>query len=135
MILPMKHSGGKRKGVYILCDTHQNILHYVGLSVNRLADRWRSSPAFDSDLNSLGRNELFHSQCWSNICDAYPPHSPSHCSVSVLHGGELLKVLSELGHPLSCFSHFVEVPEMVVIALAAWFIKRFNSQIWNKRIV
>lgn len=108
-------------------------LKYVGISVNRLADRWRSSPSYDQDLQPLNRNELFHSQCSPQICLHHSFENPSKYQVSVLHGRKLLKVLGEIEHPLSCFSKFIEDPEMAVIALEVWFVKRFNQQLWNKR--
>lgn len=118
--------------IYFVRD-EEGELRYVGISVNRLADRWRSSPAYDKELNSLGRNELFHSQCWPQICSNHSFEKPSGYYVSVLHGRNLLSALSELNHPLACLSKFTDDPEMAVIALEVWFVKKFSTQLWNKR--
>lgn len=41
---------------------------YVGISKNRLKDRWRLSPAFDESLTrKLPTNQLFHSRCWKEM--------------------------------------------------------------------
>ena len=118
--------------IYFVQDGN-NELRYVGISVNRLADRWRSSPAYDKDLKPLGRNELFHSQCWPEICAHHSFRNSSGYTVSVLHGKNLQAVLGELSHPLSCLTRFEDDPEMAVIALEVWFVKRFDTQLWNKR--
>ena len=118
--------------IYFVRDDHDQ-LRYVGISVNRLADRWRSSPAFDENLNSLGRNELFHSQCWPEICKHYSSEKPTGYVVSIIHGKALQIVLSELSHPLSCLGRLNDDADIAVIALEVWFVKRFESQLWNKR--
>lgn len=123
----------KREECIYFVKDGEGVLRYVGISVNRLADRWRSSPAYDKNLKSLNRNELFHSQCWPEICSHHSFAKPSGYSISVLHGGSLLPALSKLNHPLSCLSKFTDDPEMAVIALEVWFVKRFEKQLWNKR--
>ena len=43
-------------------------LRYVGVSKNRLKDRWRLSPAYDESLTvRLPDKQLFHSQCWKKM--------------------------------------------------------------------
>lgn len=118
--------------IYFVCDVDEQ-LRYVGISVNRLADRWRSSPAFDKNLKSLGRNEIFHSQCWPEICKHHSFYKPTGYSVSVLHGKPLQSVLLALSHPLSCLGRLSDDADIAVIALEVWFVKRFESQLWNKR--
>lgn len=118
--------------IYFVQDADNN-LRYVGISVNRLADRWRSSPAYDKDLKPLGRNELFHSQCWPEICAHHSFERPAGYSVSVIHGKALQAVLVGLNHPLSCLGRLNDDADIAVVALEVWFIKRFESQLWNKR--
>ena len=118
--------------IYFVLDEN-NELRYVGISVNRLADRWRSSPAYSKELNPLGRNELFHSQCWPEICKSHSFEEPIDYYVSVINGQALQKILAELDHPLSCLGHLSGDPDIAVIALEVWFVKRFDSQLWNKR--
>jgi hypothetical protein len=118
--------------IYFVRDENSE-LRYVGISVNRLADRWRSSPAYNKELKSLGKNELFHSQCWPEICAHHSFEKPSGYTVSVLHGKALMPVLRDLNHPLSCLSSLSSDPDIAVIALEVWFVKRFDGQLWNKR--
>lgn len=41
---------------------------YVGISKNRLKDRWRVSPALDeSGSRPLGTKHLFHNRCWPEM--------------------------------------------------------------------
>ncbi|MDR5755322.1 hypothetical protein QCE48_31755, partial [Caballeronia sp. LZ024] len=53
-----------------------DVIRYVGISRNRLKDRWRTSPAYDADtMIRLPENQLFHSQCWKHIeleCTQHP---------------------------------------------------------------
>lgn len=50
--------------LYMLTGPDDNV-RYVGISVNRLKDRWRMSPAREVDtLLDLPEGRLFHSQCW-----------------------------------------------------------------------
>jgi hypothetical protein len=44
------------------------VIRYVGISRNRLKDRWRTSPAYDAQtMERLPRDQIFHSQCWKHI--------------------------------------------------------------------
>jgi hypothetical protein len=49
--------------LYTLTGADGNV-RYVGISVNRLKDRWRTSPAREVGTNRDLDNRLFHSQCW-----------------------------------------------------------------------
>ena len=118
--------------IYFVQDGN-NELRYVGISVNRLADRWRTSPAYNKELKSLNKNELFHSQCWPEICAHHSFEKSTGYTVSVVHGKALLQILSDLNHPLSCLGSLSDDPDIAVIALEVWFVKRFDAQLWNKR--
>lgn len=57
----------RRPCLYILAAS-DGVIRYVGISRNRMADRWRESPAFDAEtMVPLPRRQLFHSQCWARI--------------------------------------------------------------------
>ena len=117
----------------IFLSTIHGELKYVGISVNRIKDRWRSSPAYDVNEVSLNRNEMFHSQCWPHMCNLKKSGVEEKYVVSVLHDHELIKVLSELNHEVSCLSNFKNDPDIAVIALEVWYIKHMGTQLWNKR--
>ena len=108
-------------------------LKYVGRSVNRIKDRWRTSPAYDEFGNLLNRNEMFHSQCWRHMCDAKKAGSNDIYVVSVIHDVALVELLSNINHEISGLSVFKNDPEIAVIALEVWFNKYFQSKLWNKR--
>lgn len=47
-----------------MVSTSAESIHYVGISRNRLKDRWRTSPAYDADtMQRLSKDQIFHSQC------------------------------------------------------------------------
>ena len=51
-----------------LVSTGAESIHYVGISRNRLKDRWRTSPAYDAiSMQRLAQDQIFHSQCWKHI--------------------------------------------------------------------
>ena len=108
-------------------------LKYVGRSVNRIKDRWRTSPAYDVFGNLLNRKEMFHSQCWRHMCDAKKAGSNDIYVVSVIHDVALVELLSNINHEISGLKVFKNDPEIAVIALEVWFNKYFQSKLWNKR--
>ena len=76
---------------------------------------------------------MFHSQCWPHMCDAKKTGSNDTYVVSILHDSELVEVLSTINHEISALSVFKNDPEIAVIAIEVWFIKNFQSQLWNRR--
>ena len=108
-------------------------LKYVGISVNKIKDRWRTSPAYDVNEKFLHRRELFHSQCWPHMCDAKKAGSNDTYVVSIIHDTELVEVLSTINHEISGLSVFKNDPEIAVIAMEVWFIKHLQGQLWNQR--
>lgn len=118
--------------IYFVRNSSKELL-YVGISVNSLRDRWRTSPAYDVNENPLGKNEIFHSQCWPEICKAHKQGGNESYSISVLHGKKLQSVLSSLDHPISNLAAMKDDSDIAVIAIEVWFVKRFWNQLWNKR--
>ena len=108
-------------------------LKYVGISVNKIKDRWRTSPAFDVNEKPLNRNEMFHDRCWPHMCDAKKAGSNDTYVVSIIHDTELVEVLSTINHEISGLSVFKNDPEIAVIAMEVWFIKHLQGQLWNQR--
>lgn len=107
------------------------VFRYVGISLNRMKDRWRTSPSYDQDGTKLSTDELFHSQCW--------PHMTKHArdgglltyAVSVLHGAGLLKALTALDHEISVLAKLAKDPEIVVTAMELWICKYGHATLWN----
>lgn len=108
-------------------------MKYVGISVNQLKDRWRMSPAYDLNEVSLNRGEMFHSQCWPHMCNLENQGIKETYSIVVIDGPELLAVLTDLDHEISALSIMKNDPEIAIIAIEVWFIKRFKNILWNKR--
>jgi len=98
-------------------------IKYVGISLNRLKDRWRLSPAYDTDLNPLNRKELFHSQCWPRICSDHRSGLSNKYTISVIHENDLDNLESDeaikMGDSLS--------------EKESWLIKNLGGQLWNKK--
>lgn len=118
--------------LYFLLDSRREI-KYVGISVNQLKDRWRLSPAYDSNEQPLNRKEMFHSQCWPHMCRLAREGYKETYSIVLLHDHELLTVLSTLNNEINSLSFMKNDPDIAVIAMEVWFIKRFGSTLWNKR--
>lgn len=108
-------------------------LRYVGISLNRLEDRWRTSPAYTADDTLLPGDELFHSQCWAKICEYARGGNKGAFYVSVLSGSELIELLRPLEHKLSHLAVFSEDPEIIVTVLEMWICKHGNG-LWNKAL-
>ena len=93
---------------------------YVGTSGNRLADRWRTSPAYDADTGQrLPKNQLFHSQCWRRIQEAHlrNPDRPASYTVKSITGRELQKLLRT-----TQLSAFGMLPEKSVVFSVEQFL-------------
>ncbi len=125
----------KRKGpcVYFVKDS-SGVLRYVGISLNKLDDRWRTSPAYTDDDKLLSGAELFHSQCWPKICEQARIGKSDRYHVSVLSGIELLELLRPLAHDLSHLSFLHRDPEIVVTVLELWICKYGHATLWNKAL-
>jgi hypothetical protein len=120
--------------LYMLAGTEGGI-RYVGISRNRMADRWRVSPALDADtLVQLPRRQLFHSQCWKPMQDevARAPHQTYE--VRCIDGASLTQAVSRLGPPVSGFAVLAGDHEGVVAAVERWICNQQTAQLvpWNK---
>ena len=98
-------------------------VRYVGISRNRLKDRWRTSPPCDAETKErLPRNQLFHSQCWKHLEDEMRSSPGSWYEVRVIAANELSQVLASVGSPL---------PELTaepdIVAAVETFIRRNRS--------
>ncbi|MEJ3960811.1 hypothetical protein WGP40_10835 [Brachymonas sp. G13] len=124
----------ERRGPCIYFVTDQNeVLRYVGISLNKLSDRWRTSPAFTESDEPLSGDEIFHSQCWHRI--AHPTErEASPFIISVLSGNEVLAFLPSIDHELSSLAVLRNDPDIIVTVLELWVCKYGHSTLWNKAL-
>lgn len=119
--------------IYFVCDDDET-LRYVGISLNKMDDRWRTSPAYTVDDVLLPGNELFHSQCWPKICENSENGKAHSYQISVLSGIELLELLRTVNHDLSHLSFLRNDPEIIVTVLELWICKYGHTTLWNKAL-
>ncbi|RIZ66222.1 MAG: hypothetical protein D0531_05575 [Methylococcales bacterium] len=78
-------------------------LRYVGVSKNRLKDRWRLSPAYDESLTvKLPDKQLFHSQCWKKMENELIESNNLTFEVRVLFSDNLSELYKQGVISLSC---------------------------------
>jgi hypothetical protein len=110
------------------------VIRYVGISRNRMADRWRESPALDAEtMAPLPRRQLFHSQCWKRI-QLEVEHLPNRTyEVRCIDGEALSRTLSRLGPPLSGFCALGSDGEGIVAAVERWICNNSHAHLasWN----
>lgn len=111
------------------------VIRYVGISRNRLKDRWRVSPAHDAEtMVRLAQNQLFHSQCWKHIERESALKPQSIFEVRCIDGAALLPILERLGPPLSAFTALRGDGEGIVAGVERWMCNNQGSKFvtWNK---
>jgi len=78
-------------------------LRYVGVSKNRLKDRWRLSPAYNEALTvRLAEKQLFHSQCWKKMEDELIESNNLIFEVRVLFSDKLSELNKQGALSLKC---------------------------------
>lgn len=124
----------KRRGpcIYFVLDCQQ-ALRYVGISLNGVEDRWRTSPAYTASDVRLGGDELFHSQCWHKIASASCERVSPPFVISVLSGREALDALATLDHEIACLAVLQRDPDIIVTVLELWICK-YGQGLWNKAL-
>lgn len=124
-----------RKGpcIYFLIDGDRR-LRYVGISLNKLDDRWRTSPAYTEDDVRLQGDELFHSQCWHRLAAANGERTSPPYTVLVLSGREVLDLLPALDHEISSLAVLRGDPDIIVTVLELWICKYGHATLWNKAL-
>lgn len=119
--------------LYLVSGSDQ-IIRYVGISRNRLKDRWRLSPALDSEtLTRLPENQLFHSQCWKFIEWEFEQRRNQTYEVRCIRGDALLPILKCLGPPLSAFAALEGDGEGIVAGVERWMCNNKSEKLvsWN----
>ncbi|KQU89069.1 hypothetical protein ASC78_23150 [Variovorax sp. Root318D1] len=113
---------------------NDGVIRYVGTSRNRLADRWRVSPALDAEaMTPLSERQLFHSQCWIRIEQEVQRLPESTYEVRCIDGTRLSSVLAKLGPPLVAFTALGGDGEGIVAGVERWMCNNQGPQLvsWN----
>ena len=109
-------------------------IRYVGISRNRMKDRWRVSPAYDAQtMVRLPENQLFHSQCWKQIEKETDQNPKATFEVRCIDAATLLPLLESMGPPLSAFSALRGDGEGIVAGVERWLCNNKSEQLvsWN----
>jgi hypothetical protein len=120
--------------LYLVGASDSNI-RYVGMSRNRLKDRWRNSPAYDA-VNSkqrLPQNQLFHSQCWKHI-EAESARNPGiWFQVRAISDEMPVPLLEEIGPPVSALTESRNDGKSVVERVEEWLCNHKSDELahWN----
>lgn len=119
----------RRIGSLYLVVGADQLIRYVGISRNRVADRWRLSPALDAEtMRELPVNQLFHSQCWAHL-----QRERGNYEVRCISGDELVPVLERLGPPVSGFTALRGDAEGIAAAVERWLCNHQSARLvsWN----
>ena len=111
-----------------------SVIRYVGISRNRMKDRWRVSPAYDAEtMARLPQNQLFHSQCWKHIERETSSNARLTFEVRCITGPILAPLIERLGPPLSAFLALGRDVEGMVAGIERWLCnnKGPNLVSWN----
>lgn len=121
----------KKPCLYLVAGARDQGLRYVGISRNRMADRWRESPAFDAiTMAKLPKNQLFHSQCWRHIEREHGTDLRQGYEVRCIDAAGILPVVTRHGPPLSAVLMHGDDGEGVVAGVERWMCNQRVVQ-WN----
>lgn len=119
--------------LYLVADA-ASVICYVGISRNRMKDRWRVSPAYDADtMTKLPQNQLFHSQCWKHIERETGSNPRATFEVRCITAAALVPLIERLGPPLSAFLALRSDGEGVVAGIERWLCNNKGPRLvsWN----
>lgn len=117
-----------------LVASKDGLIKYVGISRNRLKDRWRISPAYDAKtMARLPNNQLFHSQCWKYIELESKQTDIGAYEIRCINGASLLNLLEKLGPPLNAFTVLRGDDEGIVAGVERWMCNNKSPELvsWN----
>lgn len=125
--------GAREPCMYLVAGQRDGIIRYVGISRNRMRDRWRESPALDHETGAKIENQLFHSQCWKYIESELINKHVTEYEVRCIGGQELRKVLENLGPPLSAFAALGDDYEGIAASIERWMCNNRSHRLvsWN----
>lgn len=124
----------RRSPCLYLVSGSDGVIRYVGISRNRMKDRWRVSPAYDADtMNRLPENQLFHSQCWKHVERESNANPLSRFEVRCITADSLLPLLERMGPPLSAFIALRGDGEGIVAGVERWLCNNKSERLvsWN----
>ena len=125
--------GTRTPCLYLVAGADQ-LIRYVGISRNRMKDRWRESPAYDAETMTLWpKKQLFHSQCWKQIEREHASNPKARFEVRCISADKLLPLLERQGPPLSGLCALRGDDEGIVAAVERWLCNNKSEQLvsWN----
>ncbi|ABM96789.1 hypothetical protein [Methylibium petroleiphilum] len=125
---------GARAPCLYLVSGSDGVIRYVGISRNRMKDRWRESSALDAEtLTPWPQKQLFHSQCWKHIERENLVNPTMTYEVRCINADVLLPILERQGPPLSAFAALRGDGEGIVAAVERWLCNNKSNQLvsWN----
>lgn len=132
-ILNAKVWGDRVPCLYLVAGA-DGVIRYVGISRNRMKDRWRESPALDAETSAQWpEKQLFHSQCWKHI-ELENANNPSMTyEVRCISADALLPLLERQGPPLSALTALRGDGEGIVAAVERWLCNNKGADLvtWN----
>lgn len=125
---------GERVPCLYLVSGSDGVIRYVGISRNRMKDRWRECPALDAEtLAEWPQKQLFHSQCWKHIERETAANPTVTYEVRCINADVLLPLLERQGPPLSAFAALRGDGEGIVAAVERWLCNNRGHSLvsWN----
>lgn len=119
--------------MYLVAGRHDSFIRYVGISRNRMRDRWRESPAVDQETGQKIENQLFHSQCWRHIETELLVRGVTEYEVRCINGHQLRAVIELLGPPISGFAALGSDAEGIAASVERWICNNRSPRLasWN----
>jgi hypothetical protein len=110
-----------------------HVILYVGISRNRLRDRWHLFTGYDAKTGTLlvGK-QLFHRECWLHFESENEAHAESTYEVRCIDGKGLAQVLHRLGLPLSDIGVFGRSEASVISGVERWMSRSVELAPWNR---
>jgi hypothetical protein len=110
-----------------------HVILYVGISRNRLQDRWHLFTGYDARTGILlvGK-QLFHRECWLHFESKNETNNESTYEVRCIDGKGLAQVLHRLGLPLSNIGVFGHSGESVISGVERWMSRSVELAPWNR---
>jgi len=121
-----------RPYLYLVAGADHVIL-YVGISRNRLQDRWHLFIGYDAKTGTLlmGK-QLFHRECWPHFESENETDAESTYEVRCIDGKDLAQVLHRLGLPLSDIGEFGRSDTSVISGVERWMSRSVELAPWNR---
>jgi len=123
-----------RPYLYMVAGDDQVIL-YVGISRNRLQDRWHLFTGYDARTGALlAGKQLYHRECWPDFESENATNAQSSYEVRCIDGPCLAQVLHRLGLPLSDIGVFGRSDESVISGVERWMSRSVELAPWNQNM-